>query len=59
MIIKDVKFSFVDREYKLGPYVEFFAELEVPSLDYDSIVNVIQEAHPEYEQVRLLSLTEK
>lgn len=59
MIIKDVKYSFVDRKYKLGPYVDFFAELEVPSLDYDSIVKVIQDAYPEYEQVELMSYTRK
>jgi len=59
MIIKNVKYSFVDRKYKLGPYVDFFAELEVPSLDYDSIVKVIQDANPEYEQVELMSYTRK
>lgn len=59
MIIKNVKYSFVDRKYKLGPYVDFFAELEVPSLDYDSIVKVIQDAYPDYEQVELMSYTRK
>ena len=59
MIIKEVKFSFVYSEYKIGPYVDFIAELEVPSLDYDSIVNVIQKIYPEYEQIKLLSLIEK
>jgi len=59
MIIKNVKYSFVDRKYKLGPYVDFFAELEVPSLDYDNIVKVIQDAYPEYEQVELMSYTRK
>jgi hypothetical protein len=59
MIIKNVKYSFVDRKYKLGPYVDFFDELEVPSLDYDSIVKVIQDAYPEYEQVELMSYTRK
>ena len=39
--------------------VDFFAELEVPSLDYDSIVKVIQDAYPEYEQVELMSYTRK
>ncbi len=55
MIIKNVKFSYVDRKYKLGPYIEFLEELEVPSTDYDCIVSVIEEAHPEYEQVELMS----
>ncbi len=57
MIIKNVKFSYVDSKYKFGPYFEFLAELEVPSTDYDCIVSVIQEAHPEYEQVELMSFS--
>lgn len=59
MTIKNVKFSYIDRKYKLGPYVEFVAKLKVPSYDYDCIVNVIQEAHPECEQIRLLSYSRK
>ena len=38
MKIKNVKFSYCDRKFGLGPYLEWFAELEVPSSDYDSIV---------------------
>ena len=59
MIIKNVKFSYFDRKYKLGPYVEFISELEVPSTDYDSIINVIQKVHPECEQIRLLRYSKK
>ncbi len=59
MIIKNVKFSYVDSKYKLGPYVEFFAELEVPSADYECIVGIIRKAHPEYEQVKLMSYSRK
>jgi hypothetical protein len=59
MIIKEVKYSYIDRKYKLGPYVEFISELEVPSADYDCIVNVIQKAHPECEQIRLLRYSRK
>ena len=59
MTIKDVKFSYIDRKYKLGPYVEFISELEVPSADYVCIVSIIQEAHPECEQIRLLSYSRK
>ncbi len=55
MKIKNVKFSYVESKYKLGPYVEFLAELEVPSTDYSCIVSVIEESHPEYEQVEIMS----
>ncbi len=55
MKIKNVKFSYVESKYKLGPYVEFLAELEVPSTDYSYIVSVIEGTHPEYEQVEIMS----
>ena len=51
MVIYNVKYSYVDRKYKLGPYIDFYAELKVPSIDYDSIVSVIQKKNPEYEDV--------
>ena len=57
MKIKNVKFSYYDRKFGLGPYLEWFAELEVPSLDYDRIVNVIQLMHPEYKDVKLMSFS--
>ena len=59
MIIKDVKYSYIVRKYKLGPYVDFFSELEVPSTDYDSIVSVIQKARPKYEQIKLMYFSRK
>lgn len=59
MIIKDVKYSYIDRKYKLGPYIEFISELEVSSTDYDYIVSVIQKAHPEYEQIKIMCFTRK
>ena len=55
MKIKNVKFSYCDRTFGLGPYLEWIAELEVPSLDYDSVVNAIQQMHPEYKDVKLMS----
>ena len=59
MLIKDVKFSYVDRKYKLGPYIDFIGELDVPSTEYDNIVRVIQDEHPEYEQVKVMSFIKK
>ena len=59
MKIKNVKFSYCDRKFGLGPYLEWFAELEVPSSDYDSIVNVIQLKHPEYKDVRIMKKKKK
>ena len=59
MIIMNVKYSYIVRKYKLGPYVDFFSELEVPSTDYDCIVSVIQKAHPEYEHIKLMNFSRK
>jgi len=59
MLIKDVKFSYVDRKYKLGPYIDFISELDVPSTEYYEIVRTIQQQHPDYEQVKVMSFTKK
>lgn len=59
MIIKDIKFSYIDRKYRLGPYIEFLRKLDVPSFDYDEIVKVIQDKHPEYDMVKVISYRKK
>ena len=59
MIIKNVKYSYAVKKYYVGPYIDFIPELEVPSLDYDSIVDAIQEARPRYEQIELMSYSRK
>ena len=59
MIIKNVKFTYAIKKYHVGPYIDFMAELEVPSLEYDCIVNSIQEANPRYEQIKLMSYSKK
>ena len=58
MIIYNVKYSYTDRKYKLGPYIDFCAELIVPDIDYDSIVAVIQKENPEYEDVKVMSFNQ-
>ena len=55
MIIKEVKFSYIESRYGMGPYVEFFSELEVPSLEYDDIVRVIEDNNPDYKNVKVMS----
>jgi hypothetical protein len=54
-IIKEVKFSYSDKTYKLGPFVDFIAELEVPSYEYEAIVHKIEEINPEYEEIKIMS----
>ena len=54
MVIKNVKFSYFNKRSQIGPYIDFIEKLEVPSLNTDSIVNIIQEFHPEYEQIRVI-----
>ncbi len=59
MIIKELKFTYVDKKFKFGPYVDFCGELEVPSTEYEDIVSTIHKLHPEYEQVKVMSFTKK
>jgi hypothetical protein len=55
MKIKNVKFTFIDSKYESGPYLEFLDFLEVPSVDYDDIVQEIQKSHPEYNTIKIMS----
>ncbi len=59
MKIKEVKYSYMDEKYGLGPYLDFYAELEVQSTDYDSIVDVIQEQHPEYTDIKVITFSKE
>ena len=54
MIIREVKYSYKDGQYHLGPYIDFIAELKVPSCDYEDIVDAIQKKFPEYEEIRVM-----
>ena len=55
MKIKNIKFTFIDSKYESGPYLEFLDFLEVPSVDYDDIVQEIQKSHPEYNTIKIMS----
>ena len=55
MIIKEIKFTYVDRKYNTGPFIEFFSELEVPAMEYEAIIKVIQQKCPEYVDINLMS----
>ena len=55
MKIKNVKFTFIDSKYESGPYLEFLDFLEVPSVDYDDIVQEILKSHPEYDNIKVMS----
>jgi len=57
MKIKEVKYSYTDKKYGLGPYLDFYAELDVVSTEYDGIVDVIQEQHPEYTDIKVMSFS--
>lgn len=57
MKIKEVKYSYTDKKYGLGPYLDFYAELDVVSTDYERIVDVIQKQHPDYSDVKVMSFS--
>jgi hypothetical protein len=54
-IIKEVRFSYTDKTYKLGPFVDFIAEMEVPSTDYETIVQRVEDMYLEYDNIKILS----
>jgi len=57
MIIFNVKFSFMDRRFHSGPYIDFLPELETRSTEYDQIVSAIQESKKGAESIKLMSFT--
>ena len=59
MTIYNVKYSYTDRKYKLGPFIDFFAKLTVSSADYDNIVSAIQAKNPDCEDVKIMSFNTK
>jgi hypothetical protein len=54
-IIKEVKLYYTDKTYKLGPFVDFIAELEVPSYDYEAIVHKVKEVYQDFENIKIMS----
>ena len=55
MKVKEVKFSYVDGKYNLGPYIDFISELEVVSCDYNNIIEAIQKKFLEYKEIKVMS----
>lgn len=39
----------------LGPFVDFEAELEVPSFEYDDVVEVLKKKFPNLEDIKVMS----
>ena len=55
MTVKDIKYSYLDSKYQLGRFVEFEAELEVPSFDYDDIVDALKKKYPKFCDIKVMS----
>ena len=55
MMAKDIKYSFYDSKYQLGPFVEFEAELEIPSYDYDDVVKALKKKYPMLDDIKVMS----
>jgi len=53
-VLKNIKFSYIDKKYNMGPYVEFISKLEVPEVSYDAAVDAIEKLHPEYKNVEIM-----
>ena len=48
-------FSYIDKKYNLGPYVELLTQLDVPDFEYDSIVSAIEKLDSNYKDIKILS----
>ena len=59
MTVMDVKYSYLDNKYHLGTFVEFEAELEVPSFEYDDIVEVLKKKYPKLSDIKVMSFKRK
>ena len=57
MTIYNVKFSFMDRRFHSGPYIDFLPELHTNSTEYDQIVAAIQESKKNAECIKLMSFS--
>ena len=57
MMIYNVKFSFMDRRFHSGPYIDFLPELDVKSTEYDQIVVAIQKSKKDAVCVKLMSFS--
>lgn len=55
MTIYNIKFSFMDRRYHSGPYIDFLPQLETCSTEYEQIVSAIQESKKDAESIKLMS----
>jgi len=57
MIIFNVKFSFMDRRFHSGPYIDFLPQLETRSTEYDHIIAAIQKSRKDAECIKLMSFS--
>ena len=57
MVIRKIKFSYVDRKTKIGPYIDFITQLTVADTNYDTIVAAITKMRKDIEIVQLISIS--
>ena len=55
MKIKNVKYSYEDVRYNVGPLIDFYAELEVNSCAYTDVIKAILKQNPKIANVRVFS----
>ena len=57
MVIRKIKFSYVDRKTIIGPYIDFITQLTVADTNYDTIVAAITKMRKDIEIVQLISIS--
>ena len=58
MKIKNVKFSYVDGKYGIGPYVEWCAQLTVVNTNYNQVIMALQKKYQEFKDIKVLSFSQ-
>ena len=57
MTIFNVKFSFIDKRFHSGPYIDFLPELETRSTEYDHIIAAQKKSRKDAECIKLMSFS--
>ena len=55
--IRNIQFSYFDKKFGIGPFIDFIDEMDVPSIEYEDVVSTLQKDHPECENIKVMSFS--
>ena len=56
--IKNIRFSYFDKTYGVGPCIEIIGTAIVKDLAYSTIVECIQQLYPQSSDIKIISFNE-